>query len=149
MSDLYETDVYTWSIQQADALRRRSASEVDWDNVAEEIESVGKAQARELARRYAVLLGRLLRWRFEPQGRSRAWEAAVTTERRMIVQHLEEAPSLKGRRDALFGQSYGIARLDASGKADLPLTTFPETNPFTLAQAMDEAFWPEPPGNGK
>jgi hypothetical protein len=46
MSDLYDTDVVTWSERQADALRRRAANEIDWDNVAEEIEDVGKSQVR-------------------------------------------------------------------------------------------------------
>ena len=49
MSDLYETDVVTWSDRQADLLRRIAAGErvndqVDWENVVEEIESVGQSQ---------------------------------------------------------------------------------------------------------
>ena len=41
MSDLYEDDILLWSEHQAEALRRRAANEIDWENVAEEIESVG------------------------------------------------------------------------------------------------------------
>jgi hypothetical protein len=45
MSDLYETDVVTWSDRQADLLRRIAAGErvndqVDWENVVEEIDAV-------------------------------------------------------------------------------------------------------------
>ena len=46
MSD-YDTDILTWSERQATLLRRRAAgelvndAEIDWPNVAEEIESVG------------------------------------------------------------------------------------------------------------
>jgi hypothetical protein len=36
MSDPYDTDGYTWAMRQAEALRKRSANEIDWDNVAEE-----------------------------------------------------------------------------------------------------------------
>ena len=39
MSDLYGADIVAWAEQQADALRRRAANEIDWENVAEEIES--------------------------------------------------------------------------------------------------------------
>jgi hypothetical protein len=42
--DLYETDILLWSEQQADALRRRAANELDWENIAEEIEAVGNEQ---------------------------------------------------------------------------------------------------------
>ena len=77
MSDLYDKDTYTWALQQADALRRRSANEVDWENVAEEIESVGKTEARELENRYIVLLTHLLKWLYQPGMRSRSWEASI------------------------------------------------------------------------
>ncbi len=48
MSKTYEADFYTWAISQADAARRRSANEVDWDNVAEELESLARSEFREL-----------------------------------------------------------------------------------------------------
>ena len=38
MADLYDADIMEWSEKQADALRRRAANEIDWDNMAEEIE---------------------------------------------------------------------------------------------------------------
>ena len=50
MSDLYDTDIVQWSQQQAELLRRRAAGELvndadlDWPNIAEEIESVGNEQ---------------------------------------------------------------------------------------------------------
>ncbi len=49
MSDLYDTDVLAWSERQSGLLRRMAAGErvndqVDWENVAEEIESVGRSQ---------------------------------------------------------------------------------------------------------
>jgi hypothetical protein len=50
MSDLYETDIVTWSNRQAELLRRVAAGErinnakLDWPNIAEEIESVGQSQ---------------------------------------------------------------------------------------------------------
>ncbi len=52
MADLYEDDILLWSEQQADLLRRRAAgelvneAELDWPNIAEEIESVGRSELR-------------------------------------------------------------------------------------------------------
>jgi Domain of unknown function DUF29 len=46
MNDLYEEDILTWSEQQAEQLRRRSANALDWDNLAEEIEDLGRSQLR-------------------------------------------------------------------------------------------------------
>jgi hypothetical protein len=50
MSDVYDTDILTWSEHQAALLRRRAAgelvneAELDWPNIAEEIEAVGQSQ---------------------------------------------------------------------------------------------------------
>jgi len=43
MPDLYDLDFVQWSSSQADALRRRAGNEIDWENVAEEIESLGRS----------------------------------------------------------------------------------------------------------
>jgi hypothetical protein len=149
MSDLYEKDTYTWALQQADALRRRSANEIDWENVAEEIESVGRSEASELRSRYTILLLHLLKWLAQPERRSRSWEASIRVQRRAIADHLGENPGLKSRRDELLARAYFEARLQASAETDLPIEMFSETNPFTLEQAMDDAFWPEPPAGDK
>ncbi|HVY03162.1 MAG TPA: DUF29 domain-containing protein [Caulobacterales bacterium] len=143
MSDLYDTDGYTWAMRQAEALRKRSANEIDWDNVAEEIESLGKSQASELENRYVVLLAHLLKWMFQAEKRSRSWEASVRTQRIQAAKHLAKNPGLKGQLDEIWTDAYAVARIQASGETDLPLETFPEANPFTLDQAMDPEFWPQ------
>lgn len=145
MTNLYDKDVYTWALQQADALRRRSANEVDWDNVAEEIEGVGRSEARELLSRYVVLLAHLLKWRFQPALRGSSWEITIRTQRGLIVRHLDDNPGLKSRRDELFARAYFEAASEAALQTELPLATFPDTNPFTLAEAMDAEFWPDAP----
>ncbi len=145
MTNLYDKDVYTWALQQADALRRRSANEIDWDNVAEEIESVGKTEARELESRYTILLAHLLKWRFQADRRSKSWEISIKVQRVSIARHLEENPGLKPRRDELLGAAYQVARLQAAGETELSEAIFPESNPFTLSEAMDPEFWPDAP----
>ena len=50
MSDLYEDDILLWAERQSDLLRRRAAGELvndgelDWPNIAEEIEDAGRSQ---------------------------------------------------------------------------------------------------------
>jgi hypothetical protein len=148
MSALYETDTYTWAMKQSDALRRRSANEIDWDNVAEEIESVGKTELRELRSRYTVLLTHLLKWLIQPHSRSASWEITIKGQRRELTRHLAANPGLKLLRDSTFGEAYMEARDAAAIETALPLGDFPDTNPFTLAQAMDDSFWPDGPNPG-
>lgn len=145
MPSLYDADFYTWAMSQGSALRRRSANEIDWENVAEEIETLGRSEARELLSRYAVLLAHLLKWMIQPQARSTSWEISIKRQRRDIARLLVESPGLKPRRDELFGEAFQDARDDAVLETGLSLDRFPDTNPFTLAQTMDDGFWPEGP----
>ena len=41
---LYETDYYQWTIEQVQALKERNFDSVDWDNIIEEIEALGRSE---------------------------------------------------------------------------------------------------------
>ena len=64
----YQSDLYEGTKEQAEALRRRASNELDWDNLAEEIESLGTSQRSEIRARLKVLLAHLLKWRCQPDG---------------------------------------------------------------------------------
>jgi hypothetical protein len=59
--NLYESDFYQWIQQTAGALKAKAFDQVDWDNVIEEIESMGRSERRELKSRLIVLLEHLLK----------------------------------------------------------------------------------------
>ena len=62
---LYERDFYAWANEQAALLRSGNLSAADIENIAEEIESMGKSEKRELVNRLAVLLMHLLKWQYQ------------------------------------------------------------------------------------
>ncbi|HRX69732.1 MAG: DUF29 family protein [Gammaproteobacteria bacterium] len=66
MTSLYETDFYAWTHQQAGLLRAGQWAEADLVHIAEEIDSMGRSEQRELLNRLVVLLLHLLKWRFQP-----------------------------------------------------------------------------------
>lgn len=140
----YDLDLHAWAHAQADALRRRSANEIDWENVAEEIESLGKQQLAELTNRLRVLITHLLKWRFQPEKRSGSWRATIRVQRFDTREHLRDNPSLKSSKQDAFDRAYQGARLDAAKETGLAGATFPPKPPFDLEQVLDEAFWPEP-----
>jgi hypothetical protein len=141
MSALYDEDIYTWALQQAKALRKRSGNEVDWENVAEEIESLGKSQLSEAESRLFIICTHLLKWIYQPEQRSRSWEATLKIERYDLNAHLAQNPGLKPKRASAFKKAYRNARLQAGAETGLPDETFPDEPPFTLAQALDETWW--------
>jgi DNA-directed RNA polymerase delta subunit len=65
--NLYETDFYAWTHQQAILLRQHHWSQLDLSNLVEEIESLGKQQRQELRNRLSILIGHLLKWEYQPQ----------------------------------------------------------------------------------
>ena len=72
MSDLYNRDFHAWANEQASLLRMGKLSDADVENIAEEIETLGRHEKRELVSRLTVLLHHLLKWRFQPKRRSRS-----------------------------------------------------------------------------
>jgi len=145
VATLYERDFYGWAQHQADTLRARDVHGLDFENLIEEIESMGRSEKRELESRLEVLLVHLLKWAYQPERRGSSWEATVSEQRRKVARHLRENPSLKGALPDTYEETYGDARLAAVRETNLPAGTFPPACPWTFEQTMDDAFWPETP----
>jgi hypothetical protein len=62
----YEEDFFAWTQEQAELLRARDARGLDWDNLADEIASMGRRHRRELETRLRLILHHLLRWQVQP-----------------------------------------------------------------------------------
>ncbi len=63
---LYDRDFYAWANEQASLLRSGRVAEADIEHIAEEIETMGRSEKRELVNRLTVLLLHLLKWQFQP-----------------------------------------------------------------------------------
>ena len=61
---LYETDFYAWTQRQADLLRAETFEEVDWRNLIEEIETLGRSEKNEVQSRLIVLIMHLLKLQY-------------------------------------------------------------------------------------
>ena len=140
----YDTDFFAWTQHQAAALAAGNALALDWANLAEEIESLGKRDWRALESRFDVLLMRLLKWFSQPekQQTGRSWASTIREQRLRMERLLRDSPSLRRQVPALLAASYQNARRLAQDETGLPLGTFPETCPWTAEQVLDEAFWP-------
>ncbi|WP_298369052.1 DUF29 domain-containing protein [Azospirillum sp.] len=144
MSDaLYETDFYAWANQQAALLRTGKLTQADIEHIAEEIESMGKAEKRELVSRLTVLLLHLLKWRHQPERRGKSWSASIRVQRRDLTRHLADNPSLKAKLDESIADAYGDAVIQAGAETDLPEDVFPVVCPWSFERMMAEDFWPE------
>ena len=141
--ELYEADFALWMDRQAALLRSGRIGEVDRDNLAEELEDMGKRQRQELRSRLEVLLAHLLKYEFQPGLRTGSWLGTIAEQRARIEDLVEESPSLRPVLESLAGEakSYDRARRQAILETGLPTANFPDANPYG-AWALDRDFWP-------
>ena len=92
---LHDSDFYAWSLEQAALLRAGRVGEADLAAIAEEIESMGKTEKRELISRLTVLLLHLLKRQAQPTGRGNSWRLSIANARDEIADLLGDNPSLK------------------------------------------------------
>jgi hypothetical protein len=145
---LYDQDFYAWTNEQAALLRARKLSDLDIENIAEEIESMGRAARNELTSRLAVLLTHLLKWTVQPERRSRSWLLSIREQRRQVARHIKQSPSLRPQFAEIMADAYGDALLVAQRQTKLPEEAFPAECPWTFDEAMttelDQATHGEP-----
>jgi uncharacterized protein DUF29 len=137
----YDVDLYQWTIEQADALRRRAVNELDFDNLAEEIESVGRSERREIRSRLEILLIHLLKWHYQPEKQSGSWRASVSEARRRIENVLADNPSLRSFAAEALASAYRLAILDEAIRG-LQLMHLPEACPWAIEDVLRDDFWP-------
>ena len=142
-SPLYDQDFYAWSRQQAELLRAGELGQADIEHIAEEIESMGRTEKRELISRLEALLLHLLKWRYQPGKRGPSWEASIRVQRYSVDDHLDDNPSLKPLLPQALASAYRKAALEAVAESGLPEATFPGASPWKVEQVLDPGFWPE------
>ena len=139
----YNTDFYTWTQTQAAALRAKDWPGLDVFHLAEEIESWGNEQAHAVESHLVIVLTHLLKWRYQPERRSRGWRTSVRVGRQQIARRLRRNPGLRPGLPTFLTDAYSDARKRAMDETDLALATFPEACLWPLTQVLDEDFWPE------
>lgn len=143
---LYEQDFYLWLQQTAQLLKVRSFEEVDWDNLIEEIESVGRSEKGELKSRLIVLIEHLLKliyWEAEKGNNAKAWRSTIVEQRNQIELSLEDSLSLKPLLAEIFLDCYQKARKNTLQKYQLSADMFPEEHPFQLEDVLNSEYWPQ------
>jgi hypothetical protein len=132
---LYETDILTWSERQADLLRRLASGErlnetIDWENVIEEVESVGRSELHGCESLLLQALIHLLKLHLAPRSRSAShWRGEIVTFLTDARRYF--SPSMRQRIDlaALYASALYRLQAEARGKRD---PRIPAACPFDL-----------------
>jgi hypothetical protein len=136
----YDRDFYSWSLEQARLLREGRFEAVDRENVAEEIESLGREQFNKLESAFRVLLLHMLKWDHQPDLRSQSWALSIKEQRIELQDVLNDNPGLKSRLEEALARAYRKARLQAARDTGLIEDQFPATCPYSIEDIASRPF---------
>lgn len=145
----YRQDFQAWTVAQGARLRRAAThgrtEGLDWENLAEEIEALGRGELDALESALEQVLIHLLKLEYSPAADPhRGWEESVDEHRRRVPRALKNSPSLRPRLPATLVDAWPPARRSAARalKRDkIDPDILPKDCPYTLDQILDEDWW--------
>ncbi len=141
MSD-YDTDILTWSERQGELLRRRAAgelvndAELDWPNIADEIESVGREQLHAVESRLLQALLHMLKAAAWPRSLDApTWRAEAIRFRGQAANRYTPSMGQRLDLDRIYRQTLRAMPESIDGQEPLPV---PRSCPVTLDDLLSD-----------
>jgi hypothetical protein len=142
MSFKYEKDVVAWASEQARLMRAKRFDLLDIENIAVEIEGVGKSEQRALSNRMSVLLAHLLKWQYQSDSRGKSLARIIKEQRKRVQLAIEETPSLSGNLNDFKWWSGTWADAVSIIVDETGLDTFSDECPWVLDEILDYDWFP-------
>ncbi len=152
----YDEDFTAWLLEQAKRLRAHDAGALDWENLAEEIESLGLSQQRELRSRIQIILIHAIKLMLSQDEQPRAgWKVTIMTQRAEIDGLLRQSPSLNRRVPDIAAEVFDKARklalagLEVHEPSRMPTyrTAAATLTPPTAENLLDDDWFPKTPAH--
>jgi hypothetical protein len=145
MSD-YDLDFYAWTQRQGALLRRLAAGErvndadLDWPNIAEEIETLGRSERSALTNQFVTIIEHLIKLQASPAQEPRAeWRITIRRSRLNVERLLNDNPSLRPFIDRLIADAMKIGPQLAEAAFEEYGET-PLMDPKKLTYSKDQIF---------
>jgi Domain of unknown function DUF29 len=142
---LYDIDYQLWLAHTISQLKAQDFSQIDLENLIEEIESLGRSEKHAISSYLMRLCEHLLKikyWESEREMCLRGWKREVINFRLQIQEELEASPSLKTFLQDIFIKQYKNGRKLFLNASELNASLIPQEPDFTLEQALDEDWLP-------
>lgn len=135
---LYYTDFHAWCLDQVSLMDSKEVTKIDWENLIEEVKSMGGSERQELENRLTILFIHLLKWKYQPDLRSRSWRLTIKEQRSRILRKLEKCPSLKSYIEEAMIYAYEYALIGVLKETGLPEDMFPPENQFSMVDVFNQ-----------
>ena len=139
LKQLHETDFNLWIEGIKAAIQNKDFENMDWDNLLDEIDDMGKSEKRSLDSYLQRLIEHILKlkyWRTERERCRNGWMQEVTNFRNRIKRILKKNPSLNSYLEAEYADIYQDAIATMSFDFDIPEDSFVE-----VEQIMDKDYF--------
>ncbi|AGF51753.1 slr2128 [Synechocystis sp. PCC 6803] len=141
---LYEDDYVAWLDTTLNQLKNHDIEQLDWDNLTEEIEALGREQRHKVESYLLRLLIHLLLyqyWHSEKEWSGKGWEKEIDNFR-LELDLLLESKVLFNHLTTILEKDYQKARKSAIRKSKLSPEIFPLACPYILEQILDPDWLP-------
>jgi hypothetical protein len=142
---LYDTDYNLWLEETVQKLQAKDFDAIDWENLIEEVASLGRSEKRRIESLLIRLFEHLLKlryWESEREYNKGHWEGEIMNFRKQISKELKASPSLKSYLVEVFDECYQDGRDIAAKRSQLPLNNFPSSPIGNVEQILDENWLP-------
>ena len=135
LSDLYLADEVAWYDAMVELIDLGRRDALDYGNLREFLNDMSKRERREVVSRLRVLIAHILKWRHQPDKRSRSWHVTILEQQSELAAQTESGV-LRGQARRAISDTYVDAVELAAVETGLPVETFPADCPFTLEQLL-------------
>ncbi|MFM7560568.1 DUF29 domain-containing protein [Cylindrospermopsis raciborskii] len=139
---LYEKDFHLWIEQTINYLQNGDLTNLDRENLIEEIKSMGNSEKRETFSRLKILVLHLLKWKYQSQKQTSSWLNTIDEQREQLELILKDSPSLKPYLQTILSDCYQKAVRATVNETNISHKTFPCECPFTTEQILDPDYFP-------
>lgn len=137
---MYDTDFFEWTKEQSKLIRSLYSVNIDIENIAEEIESLGNSNKLSMQSHLTNLLMHKLKVKYQPEMQltSNSWNISIGNAFDEIETLVDYSPSLKRELIEVYDKSYQYARKKAARETRLPIEKFPETCPWAIEEIFPQ-----------
>jgi hypothetical protein len=142
IKNLYDRDFALWIEKTVNYLKQRDTEHLDWENLIEEVESLGKSQRKAVRSFLVRLLEHLLKRCYVPMSDCYgSWEIEIRNFRQRLQIELDDSPSLKNFILEILPKSYEMALENVTD--GYPDVYFPDFCPFehNVEALLTKKFW--------
>ncbi len=135
LNKLYLEDETAWLEAMAELIESGDHAALDFANLREYLTDMSRRDRREVESRLILLILHILKWEFQPDQRSRSWQASIV-EQQQELEGLLGHGVLKQHAEETLIECYSKAITRAVIETGLPASTFPQECQYSVDELI-------------